>query len=64
MYIVTDLDNDSTVGPFQSYEDANSFIAKVEEISHNHVINLEILEMTQPEEWLYENMDDLLMANC
>ena len=64
MFIVTDLDSDSTVGPFNTHDDAASFIAKVEELSHSGDSGLEILDVNSPEDWLCENMDDLLMANC
>lgn len=63
MFIVTDLENQMTVGPFTVAQDAVSFITKVEEMSHNNITGFEILEINDPEEWLYENMDDILMAN-
>ena len=52
------------IGPFNTYEDAASFIAKVEDISGNNISNLEMYGVDEPDEWLYDNMDDILMANC
>jgi len=62
MYVVTNTDNE--IGPFDTYEDAVSFIAKVEELSPSGDAGLEVLDLTSPEEWLHENMNDILMANC
>ena len=64
MYIVTDLENQMTVGPFTAAEDAMSFITRIEEMSHNNLTGFEILSLDTPDEWLYENMDDIIMANC
>lgn len=64
MFIVTDLENQMTVGPFVAAEDAARFISKVEDMSRQQVTGFEILQIDDPEEWLYENMDDLLMSSC
>jgi predicted house-cleaning NTP pyrophosphatase (Maf/HAM1 superfamily) len=63
MFIVTDLENQMTVGPFTVAQDAVSFITKIEEMSHNNITGFELIEVNDPEEWLYENMEDILMSN-
>jgi len=64
MYVITDLNSDSAIGPFEMYEDAISFIAKVDEMSYLNESGLEVLDVSTPEDWLLENMDSILMANC
>ena len=64
MFVIQDKSCDAMIGPFDTYEDAASFIAKVEDISGNNINSLEMYGVDEPNEWLYDNMDDILMANC
>lgn len=63
MYVVYDTETQSMIGPFDSHEDAQSFIVKVEEMSNLKIDGLEVYGMTEPNEWVLDNMDNILMAN-
>ena len=63
MFIIYDLDSQSVIGPFYDYTDAQKFISNIEDMSLKNVNNLEIFEMETPDDWTYNNLDDLLMSN-
>lgn len=63
MFIIYDLDSQSVIGPFNDCTDAQLFINNIEDISVKSVNNLEIFEMESPDDWTYNNLDDLLMSN-
>lgn len=62
MFILHDEDTQSMIGPFNTAEDAVSFVTKVEEMSNHNLSVLEVYDVVQPDEWLHENMDNILMA--
>ena len=63
MFIVKDNESEGIIGPFSMYEDAVSFVTKVESMSGTYINGLEVFDVTEPNEWIYENMDNILMAN-
>jgi hypothetical protein len=64
MFIVSDPDTQSMIGGFNTGEDASSFIAKVEEMSNHNILSLEVYEVVDSDEWLFDNMDNLIMSSC
>ncbi|CAB4153317.1 hypothetical protein UFOVP621_93 [uncultured Caudovirales phage] len=64
MFIVNDPDTQSMIGGFNTNEDAISFIAKVESMSNHNITSLEVYEVVDADEWLFDNMDNLIMSNC
>lgn len=64
MYMVIDEETQSLIGPFDNEMDASSFIAKVESESLYNISSLEAYEVTSTEDWMFENIDNILMANC
>ena len=64
MFVVYDQDSQSIVGPFHTSEDGISFISRVEELSRYNFSCIEVYELNDPDEWIHDNMDDILMANC
>jgi len=64
MFVVHDEDSQSMIGPFDTSEDALSFIAKIEEMSRYGFSLVEVYDVVDPEEWMHDNMDNILMANC
>jgi hypothetical protein len=64
MFIVSDPDTQSMIGGFNTSEDASSFIAKVEEMSNHNIFSLEVYEVVDSDEWLFDNMDNLIMSSC
>jgi hypothetical protein len=64
VFVVHDEDSQSMIGPFNTSEDAISFIAKVEDISKYNFSCIEVYDVNEPDEWIHDNMDNILMANC
>jgi len=64
MFVVHDQDTQSIIGPFNTNEDAVSFMTKVEEMSQYNFSLIEVYDVQEPNEWLHDNMDNILMANC
>jgi len=64
MFVVHDQDTQSIIGPFNTSEDAVSFMTKVEEMSQYNFSLIEVYDVQEPNEWLHDNMDNILMANC
>lgn len=62
MYIVRDTESDEVIGPFEFQEDAVSFITRVERASNYAVVGLEAIDMSDPEDWMTENLDDLTVV--
>lgn len=63
MFAVHDPDTQSMIGGFETYDEASEFLAKVDDLSKANVNNLEIYELNEPNEWLFENMENILMAS-
>jgi hypothetical protein len=64
MFVVHDQDTQSIIGPFNTGEDAVSFMTKVEEMSQYNFSLIEVYDVQEPNEWIHDNMDNILMANC
>jgi len=64
MFVVHDQDTQSIIGPFNTSEDAVSFMTKVEEMSQYNFSLIEVYDVQEPNEWIHDNMDNILMANC
>jgi len=63
MFIVHDEDSQSMIGPFEKHEDAISFVVKVEDVSKYNTSPLEVYYLTEPDEWIQDNMDAFIMAS-
>ena len=64
MFLISNIEDEVLIGPFTTANDAVSFISKLETMSNNHLTGFIIKEIENPEEWLEQNMDELLMAFC
>jgi hypothetical protein len=62
--MVLDEETQSIIGPFNDEVDAASFIAKVESESLYNISSLEAYEVTSTDDWMFENIDNILMSNC
>lgn len=63
MFIVHDEDSQSMIGPFEKHEDAISFVVKVEDVAKYNTSLLEVYYLTEPDEWIQDNMDAFIMAS-
>jgi len=61
MFVITNNEDPQLIGPFETLQDANSFMTKLEGMARGFYV-FEIYEVIEPTEWMEENMSDILMA--
>ena len=61
MFVITNNEDPQLIGPFDTLQDANNFMTKLESLSKDFYV-FEIYEVVEPEEWINDNMDNILMS--